>query len=836
MDPPEASPSNNNNSITGLSLEILAQASKLLSSVPSFLSPEDYFTQLAPQLLDLLDNGPDNMRTAASFIIGSGILGRKIYGAPDTIGWRLFVQPIIRKLNPTQDDLSRNTGLHRELDVVELTSCIVEEVDLHQALNRLVALTLYHPNPGLTKRLVGQVVLPLWSLLCYARKTSQTAWHDQASKLLQTYFKTAASVRRVLKVAEELLWDGGPDWRYGPGRQGGVEIRKRPNNEDKIQDGIALIAEVDERVEELLQLLNPGLLDHGLVADVFISIAKRRLLTAPEAKPSTSIFEVDSTNEDDPLQMLIYAKIAQQMMQRFKSKLAKSPERILELVDQLLEEYVKYDKRKNRQPSSGTPGISLARLGTIVEHNTIQSEQAYLNSTIPGAEDEEEHDRDGIVSIALSLLVTVLSSPDPPSSHKSLKLLSDVKSSLTYISSPKSSIPSSLSTTAKDTTSLIVLSTSALSPSAIASGSDTLIEDRKTYNLALTYLSDPVVPVRAQGLSLLTALITSSSRILDISATSILLLSLLQDEDEFVYLNVIKSLSLLAQHHPRTIIKMLVERYLDREEEMGLDQRLKLGEALLRIVEGLGVGLARETATIIGEGMIALAGRRGQRPKTEAERHKAITNKQAKKEEAERAWGGEVPLLGEGTETDLVSETFPKIIEGWKGKDAEDVRIRTSALSVLGATIEANLAGLGSTITSTAVDMTISVLTVELGDEKAILRRAAVLVILSLVMTMDKAREEGRRLGFGFAGENLEEVLRVLQYVEDTDKDELVRGHTAAVLESLEAWRMKSLLGATSLGSSDANSSIALGGSQLAGLSVGPDVQSNQRLSIEEVD
>jgi hypothetical protein len=107
---------------------------------------------------------------------------------------------------------------------------------------------------------------------------------------------------------------------------------------------------------------------------------------------------------------------------------------------------------------------------------------------------------------------------------------------------------------------------------------------------------------------------------------------------------------------------------------------------------------------------------------------------------------------------------------------------------------------------------------------------------MSLARAIDKAQGEGRKLGFGFAGENLEEVVRVLQYVEATDRDDLVRGHTATVIESLDAWRSRGILGVSSLEGAASSPRIALESDRLVGLSVNPSVPSSSRRRIEEVD
>lgn len=66
-----------------ISHEAMNSASRLLSSPPQGMSAEEWFSSIAPQLFDLLDGkGEKEMDKAASYIIGFGILGRKIYGAP----------------------------------------------------------------------------------------------------------------------------------------------------------------------------------------------------------------------------------------------------------------------------------------------------------------------------------------------------------------------------------------------------------------------------------------------------------------------------------------------------------------------------------------------------------------------------------------------------------------------------------------------------------------------------------------------------------------------------------------------------------------------------------
>lgn len=68
---------------SGISHEALNAASKLLSSPPAGMSPDEWFSRISPQLFSLLQGeGEPEMDRAAAFIIGFGILGRRQFGAP----------------------------------------------------------------------------------------------------------------------------------------------------------------------------------------------------------------------------------------------------------------------------------------------------------------------------------------------------------------------------------------------------------------------------------------------------------------------------------------------------------------------------------------------------------------------------------------------------------------------------------------------------------------------------------------------------------------------------------------------------------------------------------
>jgi len=369
------------------------------------------------------------------------------------------------------------------------------------------------------------------------------------------------------------------------------------------------------------------------------------------------------------------------------------------------------------------------------------------------------------------------------------------------------------------------------------------VQDRRKYNLAMNYITeiDSPPPVVSEGLNLLSELIQNRSSVLDINTTTLLLCRLLANGEDFVNLRIVKMLNTLADKHPKTTIKEILENYLDPREKSTTDTRLRFGEALLQIVQRLGQTFAGDLAQQIAETLLSIAGRRGYRAKTKAkqardERLQALKAKKGKAKEEEDLLSDDEEELSE--EQKANNDILTRILQGWESKrGTEDVRMRTSALSILGTALETNIGGIGPALASGGVDLSLHVLVMEPEMEKGILRRAAIIAILSFVRALAKAREEKRSLGFGLTDASREDITRTLQYVAGTDNDGLVQQHAQDVIESLEAWQMTSLLPRQDDISS--TSGPVLG--RLAGLAVNPvsgihDPSEQSRPRIEEIE
>ena len=176
-----------------------------------------------------------------------------------------------------------------------------------------------------------------------------------------------------------------------------------------------------------------------------------------------------------------------------------------------------------------------------------------------------------------------------------------------------------------------------------------------------------------------------------------------------------------------------------------------------------------------------------------------------------------------------------QIVQGWDSKrGSEDIRMRTSSLSIFGAALETNIGGIGPTLVSNGVDLCVSVLTLERQPEAGILRRAAVVVILNFVKALNDAKESNKSLGFGLTDDSRKDIHTTLEYVAQTDNDGLVQQHARDVAESLENWGIGSLLPSQ-------GETTAPGLTQLAGLRINADgnlvdASGRPRPRIEEVE
>ncbi|KAL1646817.1 hypothetical protein SLS58_002952 [Diplodia intermedia] len=874
-----------------LPLEALMQASKLLSSVPSSMDAESYFTALAPQLLAMLDGAEgQELAKAAALVVGSGILGKKALGAPGAIGWRLFAEPILFSIDPPKEQKIKIEG--SKPSTPSDTQTLVVEPELRRALSRLVTLLTSRPSPGLTKRFLGRLMLPLWALLDYAKSHPvDRVWKDIPWQLLETFFRLGAGVEQLETLALNLLCDGPPAWTFAPGSDGGIEIRRREraSDHDDAFNVIAQMGSLEQRLATYQELLISNGVEDQDIGDLFVRLSRRWLV--PHTILTGGVPKLEAYAEEDPFQSLIIAKLVLAILEKFKDKLATRPENMIELVKQLLDEWNMSSKaRRKRAEDLQKP--SYTGLRNIVQQPHKQDEGPE-QQTIPAEVDSSE-----ILPVALSLLSTLLSAPAFRPTQQTSSTLSAILPILTDLD-PGNELPPSVSTTATTLTTRITTLLNIPAPSkpntrslAPSSSSNSTLKDQHALRAALADLTSPTPPLRASALGAIARLARARSPALDVPQLTLLLLrTSLPDPDEYVHLHAISTLAALAALDPPLVAgQLLAGAFVDADESLRsqqqqnggqndddglsllLDTRLRIGEILGRVASDMQESPSLDddayrgaTMRKIAAAALRVSSRRGARPHALRARRRAAALEARRNRAAERAWGGPVPSIfspeAEGEDDDDDDDhdddaarllLASKVVAGWSdtGLD-EDVRLRALALSVFTTVVRepATLAMLAPADVAAGVDVALGSLALETEERHAVLRRAAVLVVWGLVEAMDKVHEGGGEgvvgEGAGLAPEKWEEVERVVGWVRDRDADAVVKGHAGEVLEALETWRVKKALGVRgdgSLAGRGVGLTEDLGLAELRGLNVNVGGQDGRgqgrgkKLVVEEIE
>lgn len=792
-------------------LEAVTQATRLLISPPNGTSQDEWIQRLEPQLWFLLDGAHGReMSRAAAQIVAGGVLSKKITGAPGTVGWNLFAKPILDTICPSGTTVTVPRTSTRD-------RVLVQDQDLLLALQRLSVIVTSYSHAGLIKRLVGPILLPLWALLNYARSKQSVhkAWCELPRSIFLRYIMISCDPKQIDKIATALFWDGMHGWTLGPGTEGGIEIRSRQSkplsNTEQMNSILSRISDLADRVDLLVSLLADAKVSDDVAGLIFLEVTKRWL--SPSQNTKTSLL-LDS--DEDPLIALTDAKLSEALASKFRHSFARSPQHIIELMNQLLQNYVSDHRTKSEQQMQ-SHGPSITNLGNIVVSKSGASDRISDFDTVD----------DDLVSFAISILNTLVTTPSFKRTPEQDALLLQVVQHLEYLMHTRPDIPISSVITNAARSLLQVLSHVTPTSGASRSEVDPLAEHRAMLKEVIQDLTSPEAPNRTWALRNLLKLIQNhfAFPVIDIPSTTHLILSAsLADTESFVHTAAVPVLVALAIRTPQPVIKILVDAFIDvderslkslkgqmtdeKEKELqdALDYRLRVGEVLDNVLfhdefwgDSSSVEAKYRSIKQIAEACLSLASRRGQRRQTKSSRQAVSLQIMQQQEEAEAAWGGPIPNLlepdSEASNADRADyDALSKIVRGWEDTGTEeDVRIRTSAMSIFGTMLDKRLQFVDQLTVDAGLQIVLLVLTMETNESYFILRRAAILVVMGLLRALDKVLNAGEDSHVVLGLKHQSEVERVLRWSKDVDSDELVRDHAESVMEGLETLRMKKI-------------------------------------------
>ena len=695
-----------------------------------------------------------------------------------------------------------NDNVKDEIVDLRTDRVLVSTQRLRDSVKRLKVLVLSNPSPGLCRRILKPVLLQLWAITSLSGTAeSQDTPSSNSRAMLQTYLRLFGNSETVSLLLYDFLCNGSSSeadtsCEYQRSSDGSIEIVAKPSTKDVLNPDLDW-SEVDARAELLAEMIVESCSAED-VSSVFLTLLQRWIKSS-SAQSGVNIPIGDQLNESSrsSFQDLYEVTLLQKL-------LGKAPEKLVSHFDQLLDLICQVFKA-----------------------------------------DQQVHLPDELMGVVLSLLNLVITAPTFSKSDINPEERRMVEISLDRL---RTEDRAELSQTATNL-SLLLKYRGDIDPDEEATSNLTArqVEDRRTYNLAMNYITgtDNPPPVVSEGLNLLSGLILAQSPTLDITAVTVLLSNLLENNEDYINLRIVKMFTQLVINHPRSTVKEIIEHYLDSQEKASTDTRLRFGEALLQVIERLGETFSGEVARQVSETLLSVAGRRGRRSKTQAKQLREERLQESKRRRTpggvreEEEEGYEDEAMGEAgvmTEQDKANhDILAQIVQGWDSKrGAEDVRMRTSALSIFATALETNIGGLGPNLASGGVDLCINILTMEPELEKGILRRAAIVAVLSFVKALHRAKENGRSLGFGLTETSRGDIVRTLEYIVATDNDGLVQQHAADTIESLENWQVSNLL---PLGPENETPDIG----RLAGLQVDPrgslvDSAGRARPRIEEIE
>ncbi|KAF1803556.1 hypothetical protein FB192DRAFT_1080372 [Mucor lusitanicus] len=544
-----------------LQLAQLESIAKLILSVPQQMaSIESYYAIITPQLLELLEKEPLTSPTcqAVTFIIGR-IIGKhadlaKIYIVDKIVG------PLLTAWHTTDyATVDSNSGMDR--------------VSLSEDALTLLLHTLHRvmiggePSPDVIQTFLSSSIAPLYHLYEFTVQ-SKSGLRETVLDLLSTYFRittTSDAIRELKRILlDKVDLSGARVAYFAPGPTGGVVLRLRSapkvlaGNELPIHAGILV---------EFLQMSDNA----DLCGDFFVFLLNE--------------YSSLQTRRQDPKVILLTLHLIMGMLDTLGPTILGKPTQIISFANNIVQDHVerlfKKDKQQDKPKSSS------------VDFTNIVSQQD-LEAMEDAAHDEQfsvEDDFESLV-LAINLIRAVLHENDELS-DQAIQLLKASVAPLKQLEKyPFELVQESVNEVLLAITSYL----SAQTMSGMKQTSGTSLEaSKEKYRDAMKSLQDDLLPIRAHGMGMLKEMALAKDPLVSsgdgLDQLLDIFVRLVQDEDSYIYLNAVKGLSAMTDAYGNQIIKKLGDIYCDDKQK--LDNRLRIGEALLQTIQRCGDALGK---------------------------------------------------------------------------------------------------------------------------------------------------------------------------------------------------------------------------------------------------
>ncbi|PWN35073.1 uncharacterized protein FA14DRAFT_189082 [Meira miltonrushii] len=324
---------------------------------------------------------------------------------------------------------------------------------------------------------------------------------------------------------------------------------------------------------------------------------------------------------------LLYVQCMLQLIDTFGSQILQDqPDKVLEWIAFMLDRREGQAKsvrsEQKQEPEQGIEEIPFIRPSQA--SSSAISDLLNVNKSDDGAQNElftdatpNEEDVE-MIETALNLLLSLLEG-DPKMTLESYSMLKVISAKVDALTSHTNDdirpIAKEASLVLKARQSSTKVNPAAQNHDLLSDHENAIVRGNEMYQEALKMLQDPILPVRAHGLVVLKDLASHGSAkddtkqiLMDpalIPAILDIFVQAICDDESFLYLNAVKGLSEMANAGGRSMIRRLMLVYLGEREaketltQAEVDKRLRIGEALLQVVQRLKLALTAYTSEIV---------------------------------------------------------------------------------------------------------------------------------------------------------------------------------------------------------------------------------------------
>ncbi|XP_056334755.1 transport and Golgi organization protein 6 homolog isoform X2 [Danio aesculapii] len=708
---------------------------KILAACPQqSLSAENYYSQVCPQILELL-HFKDKLTAQQFQRVATRAAIIMVQDRPE-FAQQFLLDPLL-------------SPLHRCAVGDELSQDAVEEWELTRCIEDVYKICVVGNSPSdVLLKALANVISPLFGLFCF---TKQNVSHLRSScQEILIWCLSHSERSEGLTLLKRLCGLLGEvcgvkcGFQFSPGSEGGARLTVREQISDEDDALYEKVSSEQWRVQCLVQLLG-DMKDSDLPGEFFLLLLQD--LTAVAAEQEDVQQEMDTSS-------LTLLELEQHLLGRVNghgqrlallqtlaimceglphTQLLCKPTQVVGFIVSMLQRAcVSLERGIDSPVESQTLSMGMGLVATLLSGAAELTPDDYssMAELLPYLEQiSQQHPEPVIQELASDLRATIATHgayhPKPvlktagqhntahsPAQHANHSSNSSPATTSSSRAPSRSQIPSQPLSHPKNTADL----------GAKPKVKDfTEISPNKAFSECMLEACDPDVPTRAVAVRSLTRSLRDGDREALQNKDKLLMLFLenLEHEDSFVYLSAIQGLAVLADSFPEQILQRLLGEYQTDvsdgppHKERSLETRLKVGEVLMR---------------------------------------------------ASRAMGDLAPHYGR-----------PLIGVFLSGTRDEDSSVRASSLSNLGELCQRLNFSLGSLAQELSMCLTSLIKT----DREAEVRRAAVHVIALVLRGLsDKTTQ--------VLADVLLELYRALKWVVRSDSDDVVKLHAQIALEELD--------------------------------------------------